>query len=259
MASSNLDSLKIWAGLTGRTVAYGSISVGLGPLTRDHRASRWAMHRWCRSVCILADILPRVHHAERIERAPQAVIIANHLSHADIIVIGSTLTCDYRWLAKDALFNIPFLGWHLRLAGHVPVFRGEKKKRNASLGDRVHKVVEEGGSLLFFPEGTRSQDGKLQRFRRGAFQVAVDEGLPIFPLVVRGTHEVLQKGSSLIRPADTSVTALPLVHPPAEGSVEERVQALRETCYQLYLDALGEQPDAPTVAPNAAPVESSTG
>jgi 1-acyl-sn-glycerol-3-phosphate acyltransferase len=223
-----------WGHVGVRAAAYGTVSCTLGPLT-DRRASRWAMRQWCIGASDGLGIQRTLIHGGRLDPQRQCVYVANHLSQLDILVLGSYLESDYRWLAKDAVFKVPFLGWHLKIAGHVPVYRGERRAQNRSLPERLHTVVKEGASLLFFPEGTRSPDGRLQPFRLGAFYAAVDEGLPVVPLVLRGTDRLLKKGARdlAIHPdRECSVTVLPGLDPitPATPDHDARREAAIDLC-----------------------------
>jgi 1-acyl-sn-glycerol-3-phosphate acyltransferase len=111
------------------------------------------------------------------------------------------------------------LGGHLKASGHIPVYRGAEKARNADIGDRIQAVVDEGASVLFFAEGTRSEDGTLQPFRSGAFMAAARGNLPVVPLVVDGTHRLMDRNTPYLR-HDTgmhcSVTVLDPIYAPAD-------------------------------------------
>lgn len=238
----SLRAAREWAAFLARTAGFGTVSLTLGPVTPRHGASRWAMRRWCVSCCDAFGIEREVLGADVLRSAPQCVLIANHLSLIDILVLGAFIERDYRWLAKDKLFKIPFIGWHLALSGHVPVYRRDRS-RNRDLPARLSAAVAEGASLLFFPEGTRSPDGRLQTFRLGAFRAAVADELPVVPLVVRGTREVLAKGRAALDSharRRCTVTALPPIHPPAEGSAEERAQQLLDAAHAAFARELGE-------------------
>ncbi len=245
-----LRSAAAWGKFTARTVGYGTVSLGLGPLSPRHRASQWAMRRWSVSTCEALGLQREVTGAEHLQRVRQAIFVSNHASLTDIIVIGSVLRHDYRWLAKHVLFHIPFLGWHLRFAGHIPVYRGAAAhKRNRSVPEQIHRVVERGASVLIFPEGTRSRDGHLQPFRMGAFRAAVAEGLPIVPIILHGTERILEKGSAVLdvehNVAKVEIGA-PIDAPPpaADADDETRALALLEATHAVYREALGE-PDVP--------------
>ncbi|MCA9547198.1 MAG: 1-acyl-sn-glycerol-3-phosphate acyltransferase, partial [Myxococcales bacterium] len=221
---------------------YFPVSLCVGSFSRP--ASQWAMRRWCKTSCDWLGIQNTLIDGHKLKATPQAVIVANHLSALDILVIGAHLRRDYRWLAKAELFKVPLSGWHLNLAGHIPVFRGERD-RNSGIGARIHKVVEEGASVLFFPEGTRSRTGALKPFFRGAFRTAVDEGLPVLPLLVRGTYDLLIPDEwELVPKADRqcSVQVLDPILPEHTGDTAADVDALRFKVWSTYMGHL--HPDA---------------
>lgn len=234
--------LRDWGSVAAKAVGYGTLSCALGPVTPGNRVSRWAMHRWALGACRGLELQRELVDGQNLERAPQAILVANHLSLLDTILIGSFLKRDYRWVAKAELFKIPFLGWHMALNGHIPVDR-RRREGNRSLPVLIHAAVEEGASILFYPEGTRSKDGKLQPFKIGAFRTAVAEELPVLPLVVRGTGQLMKKGALGVAPPEerkASVTVLPPVPAPTEGDDAARAEALRDLVWQRFAEELGQ-------------------
>ena len=181
-----------WRGFIGLCLVYCSSSVVARWLTGP-KLSQIIMRRWCEGIVRDVGIEIVAQGVEKVAGRP-CVIVANHASLLDIPVIGSLLDIDYRWVAKKQLFYVPLVGWHLWACGHIPVDR----KRAGNL-ERMQQMVEAvlagGGSVVFFPEGTRSPDGGLKAFRSGAFACAVEAGAPVLPIVVDGTHELLVKGS----------------------------------------------------------------
>jgi len=135
---------------------------------------------------------------EKIDDRNPYVVVSNHLSNADIPVISS-LPWEMKWVAKKELFTLPFLGWMMRLAGDIPV---DRKSSNKSIP--VLKMckfyLDRNVSVMFFPEGTRSRDGRLNRFAYGAFDLAIREKKPILPLVLEGTQDCLPKQSWKFKP-----------------------------------------------------------
>jgi 1-acyl-sn-glycerol-3-phosphate acyltransferase len=238
-----------WGNVVARTAGWGTLSVTVGAVTPGNRFSQWCMHQWCVGTSRGLRMDRELFHGERLDQVPQCVYVANHLSLLDILLIGSFLDRDYRWLAKEQIFQVPFLGWHLTLAGHVRVHRKDTS-RNRELPERIHQVVEEGGSPLFFPEGTRSHDGHLKPFKIGAFMTAVTEGLPVVPLVVRGTDQLMRKGApgmSVAReaPRKVSVTVLPALHALPDGDLKERAEDLKtraEAAFRAELYGAAEEP-----------------
>lgn len=238
---STLRATRNWGHVVGRLGVLVPISIAASRTPGQHWLTGWAMRKWCDGSCNGLRIQRELIGADRLAAAPQCVFVANHLSQLDIIVIGSFLRRDYRWLAKAPLFKVPLLGWHLTAAGHIPVYRGEQRHKNADLAARVHRVVDDGASLLFFPEATRSRDGQLKPFKMGAFMTAVTEDLPVVPLVVRGTHELMEPGTKDLNiRADNhcSVTVLDPIHAQPDGDVKRRAASLRDAAYRAFQQEL---------------------
>lgn len=220
-----------WVQLGAGAACFGTISVVGGALTRRRGVGQWCMRQWCaRSLHVLGiEVVMRNAHLLNYERP--CVYVANHLSDLDVLVIGSQLGGDYRWLAKSSLFKIPFLGWHLSQGGHVPVYRGKDKHKNEQLERRLREVTAQGASIFFFPEGTRSETGKLGRFHLGAFFTAVQQDLAVVPLVVQGTHELYSRSAkdlSTTAVRRCSLTVLPEIAPSQQGHLPRRAAALRD-------------------------------
>lgn len=189
-----LRACKQWIPFAGATAAYGTMSLLLGPFT-DGRASLTAMQRWCKSSTRRLRIRVEAEGLENVPPEGAFVYTSNHQSIVDIIVLGSALPHDYKWAAKRSLMKIPFLGWHLKLAGHVPVDRGRGSAVARAVMERFERVLRAGKPLLVFPEGTRTQSGALGAFKVGSFYAAVRAGAPVVPVVVSGTFELMKKGA----------------------------------------------------------------
>jgi 1-acyl-sn-glycerol-3-phosphate acyltransferase len=192
--SSAVRATRQWVPFAARTMAYGTVSLTLGPLTRDRSASLWAMRRWCQSSARALWIDVEAHGLENV---PQGAFVycANHQSLLDILVLGAVLPGDFKWAAKRSLMKIPFLGWHLRLAGHVPVDREAGSRAAAQVIGRFEEVLKGGKPLLVFPEGTRSEDGIVRPFKNGGFHAAIRAGVPVVPVALEGTHQLMKKGA----------------------------------------------------------------
>jgi 1-acyl-sn-glycerol-3-phosphate acyltransferase len=135
------------------------------------------------------------------------VVVSNHESYADIFLI-SHLPWEMKWLSKDAIFRLPFMGWMMRMAGDVEVVRADPSSRAKSIEgmrDRLRKRV----SVMIFPEGTRSPTDDMLPFRDGAFRLAIEEHLPVLPLVVAGTRNAMAKHSFVFERANAVVRVLP--------------------------------------------------
>ena len=136
----------------------------------------------------------KVEGRENIEPGRNYVLVANHQSLLDILVVLAGLPLHFKFMAKAELFSIPFIGWHMKLAGYIPLDRSSRESgRKAVFAAR--EWLRKGVSVLFFPEGTRSPDGQLHPFKMGAFKVAQEEKVPILPIVIDGTGEAVPKKS----------------------------------------------------------------
>lgn len=142
------------------------------------------------------------------------VVVSNHLSNADIPVI-SNLPWEMKWVAKKELFNLPVAGWMMKMAGDISVDRASSNKR-IGVFLRCKYYLDRKVSVIFFPEGTRSRSGKINKFSPGAFELAIRESIPVLPIAIDGTQECLPKKTwvfkqnvhvkmKILNPIDTSI------------------------------------------------------
>lgn len=170
------------------------LSVLLYPFDRQRRVVHAQCYWW-------SDILTRLNPfwdisvtgLENIDKKRTYIVISNHQSIADIILMYRT-KMQFKWIAKESLFSVPIIGWNMRLAKHVRLSRGnfgsiKKVYREAATWLRA------GMSVLFFPEGTRSESNEMGDFQNGAFKLAIKEKVPILPICLQGTGGAIPKGS----------------------------------------------------------------
>lgn len=208
-----LRSLWAWAAITTLIVTWLPLLAVIRLFDRDpahYRTGYWFRRLGC--------YMTRVNPSWRVQvsgyrvddpRRPY-VVVSNHQSLADIPVI-SCLPWEMKWVAKSELFRIPFVGWMMRLAGDIEVDRADPKSRSRVLLG-VRRYLQNKCSVMFFPEGTRSRDGRVLDFNEGAFMLAIKEQIPILPVVVDGTRGALPKHSWRFGEApDVRVHVLPPV------------------------------------------------
>jgi len=210
---STLRSIWIWFATVSLIVLWLPLLALIRAFDRDpvhHRTGRW--FRRLGVAITRVNPLWRLHvSGERIAdpRRPY-IVVSNHQSHADIPLI-SHLPWEMKWLAKIELFRMPVVGWMLRLAGDIPVDRADRRQGVAVLAT-ASSYLRRHCSVMFFPEGTRSPDGRVYRFNEGAFRLAIKLGLPILPLAVEGSYNCLPKHSwKFGKPADIFLEVLPPV------------------------------------------------
>jgi 1-acyl-sn-glycerol-3-phosphate acyltransferase len=183
----------------------------------------------------------RIEGRERIRPGATYVMIANHQSFADILVLFR-LFAHFKWVSKVEIFRLPFIGWNMVLNRYVALRRGDRSSVAAMMRACASRL-EEGSSIMIFPEGTRSTDGRLKAFKAGAFTLAKRGEVPILPIVVEGTAKALPRRGFVLRGRqDIRVRVLDEV--PYATFAELSVEELTHRMHALFRDALGACEDA---------------
>ena len=168
----------------------------------DHGSRRlidWVSEIWGKAILATSLIWKlEVRGIENIRKDRHYVIVANHQSMLDILVVLAGLPHHFKFIAKKELFSIPFIGWHIALANYIPIDRSSPESGKRAILAARHQL-ERGTSVLFFPEGTRSPDGEIKAFKTGAFKIARETGTEILPLVICGTGAAVPKHSWKIK------------------------------------------------------------
>lgn len=154
---------------------------------------------WARCIFAAVGVRARISGHEHATRRLPCVYIANHQSGFDILALLIALPPSARFVAKKSLFRIPFLGWSIAAAGFVPIDRSNRARAMESLEIAAARIAE-GLSVVLFAEGTRSRDGRLAGFKRGAFHLALKAGVPVVPVAISGSWERLPPDRVEIRP-----------------------------------------------------------
>jgi 1-acyl-sn-glycerol-3-phosphate acyltransferase len=189
------------------TIVLGTISIFSSFFDRSGDVGHRCAQLWSSLILRTTGVRVSVTGVEKLVRTRSYVLASNHQSIYDIPILFATLPLQLRIPAKASLGRFPFLGWHLRRTGHLLVNR---KNPGADIVDKMRRLVSESHSLIVFPEGTRSVDGRVGRFKKGSFLVAIDAGLPIVPISVSGSRQVMRKGRLMVCPGDVRVA----VHDP---------------------------------------------
>lgn len=191
------------------TTICASLVLVFAPFTSSRTASRLAAVPWARVLAWFTPMTVEVKGRHHIDPGQSYVLVSNHQSQYDIFVLYGWLGVDFKWVMKRELRKVPGIGVACDKLGHIFIDRSNHAAALATLEAAKTKIVN-GTSVIFFPEGTRSRDGKLKRFKRGAFRMALDLGLPILPLTVTGTRDVLPADTSDLLPGSASL----IIHEP---------------------------------------------
>ncbi len=193
-----------WAVVVVLTLVFGTLAIFTAWIPpRGSIYLLWA-RGWSRSILFLCGIRMRVEKTAGADEVGQAVFMANHESAIDIPVLLLAIRTEVRFLAKRSLFFVPLLGWSMWLAGFIPVDRQRADKARDVFGD-LGERLRKGLSVLVFPEGTRSRDGRLGGFKKAGFLAAIKSGAPIVPIGLFGTREVLGASGLTVVPGELVV------------------------------------------------------
>jgi 1-acyl-sn-glycerol-3-phosphate acyltransferase len=180
------------------TIVLGTLSIGSSLFEKRGYFAHWCARTWARLILRTTGVRVQVDGADRVTDGRSYVFVSNHQSHFDTAVLFATLPNQLRIIAKESLGRFPFLGWHLRRTGHILVDR--RRPDRAAIFGWADRLLSQGLSLIVYPEGTRSPDGRVQRFKAGSFQIALQSGLPVVPLSIVGTRQIMRKGDLAARP-----------------------------------------------------------
>ena len=149
---------------------------------------------------------------DKIPRGMQVIVAANHASYVDPPLVGGVFPGRLRILAKESLFRVPMLGFFIRALGAIPVKREDGQKSGAVMKNLL-TLLSDGKSVLLFPEGTRSPDGRLKPLEAGVAYLSVKTGVPVLPVYVAGSFKAWPKGKKFPRPSKLSLRAAPPIYP----------------------------------------------
>ncbi len=180
------------------TVLMGTLSLACSLFDRRGRLQHWCASTWSRMIARTALLDVRVRGAEHLRAGESYVFLSTHQSWMDIPVMLGYLPCQLRIAAKREVFLIPFLGWHMRRSGQIPINRGSTAESVESLR-RAARLLGGGVSAFLFPEGTRTRDGSLQPLKKGGFRLAIESGLAVVPVTITGTRRAMPRGSMILR------------------------------------------------------------
>jgi len=214
------------------TVVMASISL-VGSLADSQGSFQHVCSRiWSRFILFVSRVRVCVEGLEHLPSGGRYVLCVNHQSYMDIPVLLVYIPVPVRFAAKKELFHVPFIGWHLRRAGHVPVDRGNPYAAVRSLESSV-EGIRRGIPVVIFPEGRTSRNGEIGPFKGGAFAIAERSGAEIVPVTIRGTRRVFAPGSHRIRGGDVTVT---IGEPLSSNSMslDEMAGVVRETITSVF-------------------------
>ena len=205
------------------TLLFGWTTVIVSMIWTPRIASRYIAATWARVICWMTPVRVTVEGAENADPLKTYVVVCNHQSQYDIMLVYGWLKLDLKWVLKKELRKIPGVGIGCEKAGHIYVDRSNPEMARKAVRDALDSVGD-GVGMLFFPEGTRSLSGKMGTFKKGAFRMAASQKLPILPVTLIGTRDIQKAKSLVIVPGKMHM----VIHPAIEVSGEDEPEAIRD-------------------------------
>lgn len=194
------------------------------------------MYGWGMKICALgvkaAGIRVRVQGLENVQPGVHYIFLSNHVSNLDPPVLLPAIPGRTSVFLKKELMNIPLLGTAMRMGKYVPVSRGNSREDAQRSVEAATDALNSGLHITVFPEGTRSIDGKLLPFKKGAFFLAEATGAPVIPIVISGTERMMPRGSQRITPGEARIQFLPPIRPQDAASREDLMDRVRAAMEQ---------------------------
>jgi 1-acyl-sn-glycerol-3-phosphate acyltransferase len=202
------------------TLLFSTLTVIFATLVNPEWASRTFAARWARTCAFITPVRVTVEGAEHAQPDKSYIVVSNHQSQYDILLVYGWLKLDLKWVMKQELRKIPGIGIGCEKAGHIFVDRRNPKQARKAIGEALDRMGK-GVGILFFPEGTRSHDGHLLSFKKGAFRLAAEQNLPLLPITLVGTRDVLPAKSLRLFPGPIKMVIHPVID--AAGKHEDQL------------------------------------
>jgi len=208
------------------TALFSTLTVIFAGLVNPEWASRVFAVNWARSIAFITPVRVTVEGGENAQREQSYVVVSNHQSQYDIFLIYGWLKLDMKWVMKKELRKIPGIGIGCEKAGHIFVDRKNPRQASKAITEALARMGS-GIGILFFPEGTRSRDGHLLPFKKGAFRLSTEQNLPILPVTLVGTRDVLPANTLRLFPGAIKMVIHPAIDP-ADKTFEELMDESRD-------------------------------
>lgn len=234
-----LTTLMVWIICVAIALPLFGIGLVILTVTLIFDPQRRILHQYsCLWASIYTWINPfwsiRIRGRHKIPNRTACMIVSNHQSLVDILVLYR-LFRHFKWVAKAELFNVPVFGWHMSLNRYIRIKRNDRRSQFQMLKTAI-ATLQSGSSVMIFPEGTRTDDGQLKRFKEGAFAIAKKAPAPIVPIVIDGSYRAMPKQSLMMHRVRIQVDVLDPI--PVEKVVEMDTNELSQTVHNMIRDKL---------------------
>jgi len=187
-----IRTIFVWSCIVVATLLLGFLALVTYPFDRKGRVVHRYARLWGKSALLANHVKVRMDGLEELNGKGPYIFMSNHQGSYDIFALLAHLPFQFKWLAKKELFSIPFFGWTMAAAGYISIDREGTRETVKALNEAAEKI-REGMSVVIFPEGSRSPDGSIQPFKKGGFTLAIKSGVPIVPIAITGSRDIMPK------------------------------------------------------------------
>jgi 1-acyl-sn-glycerol-3-phosphate acyltransferase len=196
-----IRTIFVWSCIVMATLVLGVLALITVPFDRKGKVVHQYARLWGKVALWANGVKVKVGGLENLKGKGPYVFMSNHQGSYDIFALLGHLPFQFKWLAKKELFSIPFFGWTMAAAGYISVDRKGTRETVEAMNEAAHKI-REGMSVVIFPEGSRSQNGSLQPFKKGGFTLAIKSRVPIVPIAIDGSRTIMPKDRLKVSPGE---------------------------------------------------------
>jgi len=205
-----IRTIFVWSCIVLDTLVLGTLVIIAYLFDRSGKKGHRIARRWAKIALLATGVKVKVEGLEQIQGKGPYIFMSNHQGGYDIFALHSHLPFDFKWLAKKELFSIPFFGWTLTAAGYISIDRKGSRDTVRAMNEAAQKI-QDGMSVVIFPEGSRSPDGLIQPFKKGGFTLAIKSKVPIIPVAIVGSREIMPKGKMTVNPGKITIRIGPTI------------------------------------------------
>ncbi len=199
-----LRTLFVWSCIGLATLVLGLLAFATYPFDPRGRVIHRYAKTWGRVALLANGVCVKIEGLEHLHQGSPYIFMSNHQGSYDIFTLLGYLPFQFKWLAKRELFSIPVLGWAMAAAGYISIDREGTRETVAAM-NRAAQKIRKGMSVILFPEGSRSPDGFIHPFKKGGFSLAIKSGVPIVPIAIAGTRDIMPKDKLTLRPGGVRI------------------------------------------------------
>jgi 1-acyl-sn-glycerol-3-phosphate acyltransferase len=205
-----IRTIFVWSCIVLDTLVLGSLVIIAYLFDQSGKRGHRIARRWAKVALLATGVKVKVEGLEQIGGKGPYIFMSNHQGGYDIFALHGHLPFDFKWLAKKELFSIPFFGWTLTAAGYISIDRKGSRDTVRAMNEAAQRI-RDGMSVVIFPEGSRSPDGSIQPFKKGGFTLAIKSKVPIVPVAVVGSREIMPKGRITVNSGKITIRIGPTI------------------------------------------------